>query len=340
MINIFSSLKIKNIEIKNRIVLPPMVRFSLIKNDGFVTTELINWYEKIASNGVGLIIIEASCVASDGKLRDNQIGIWQDDFISGLSEIAKVCKKYNVPSLIQIHHAGFDDKISSVPKETLKKILNQFIAAFKRAKKCGFDGIEIHGAHGYFLSQLNSKLYNTRDDEFGGSFYNRMRFNRLLIEGTKDLFDENFILGYRMGGNEPTLKEGIKIARYLEELGVDLLHISCGIPDPKFKSEAKVEVPNNFPMDWIIYLGTEIKKSVSIPVIGVRKIKIEEQASYLIENNMLDMVAIGRALIAKPAWISWAKENFDNRQLKGEEVTYEKLLKASKNITAWLKKKN
>ena len=116
-INIFTDFKIKNIHIKNRIVLPPMVRFSLIGNDGYVTEELIEWYGIIAKSGVGLIIVEASAVEERGKLRENQIGIWNDSFIEGLTKVANEIHKYDVPCMIQIHHAGFKEKISEVPEE-------------------------------------------------------------------------------------------------------------------------------------------------------------------------------------------------------------------------------
>jgi len=314
MNTIFSPYKIKNIDIKNRIVLPPMVRFSLVKKDGLVTKELVNWYEDVARNGVGLVIVEASCVASDGKLRPNQIGIWDDSFILGLSEISKVCHKWNVPAIIQIHHAGFKEEIATVDEKVLDKILDQFVEAFHRAKKCGFDGVEIHGAHTYLLSQLNSRLWNTREDKYGGNFEKRMYFNKELIERTKYLFDDNFILGYRMGGNEPHLEDGVEIARYLESIGVDLLHVSSGVPDPDYNSEIKIDIPEEFPLDWVIYLGTEIKKHVNIPVIGVRKVKTEKDASWLIENNYLDFVAIGRGLIARPHWMKWAEKQFKKRK--------------------------
>ena len=103
MTNILTPLKIKNIELKNRIVLPPLVRFSLIDEDGFVTDRLIEWYERIAQDEVGMIIVEATCVAEDGKLRENQLGLWDDKFIEGLKKVSDIGKKYNVPMLIQIH---------------------------------------------------------------------------------------------------------------------------------------------------------------------------------------------------------------------------------------------
>ncbi len=307
---LFDEYKIKNITMKNRVVLPPMVRFSLIGTDGIVTPELIKWYEDIAKNGVGMIIVEATCVSEDGKLRDNQIGIWDDKFIDGLSKVAEVCKKHKVPTLIQLHHAGFKEGIANVAEKKLDEILEDFVLAFERAKKCGFDGIEIHGAHTYLISQLHSRLWNTRTDKYGELVY----FTRELIKRTSSLFNENFILGIRIGGNEPTLKDGIYIAKEMEKLGVDLIHVSSGVPDPAFKQEEKVNMPEkNFPFDWVVYLGVEIKKNIDVPVIGVRGIKTEREASYLVEEGMLDLVAIGRAMIARPHWITWAKKNYEIR---------------------------
>lgn len=313
MPSIFTKLKIKNIELKNRIVLPPLVRFSLIGTDGYVTDDLIKWYEDVLVGGVGLVIVEATAVAEDGKLRENQLGIWNDTFINGLKKIADKCHEYNVPVLIQIHHAGFKERIRDIDKSILEDILDKFKIAFSRAKKAGFDGIEIHGAHTYLISQLNSRLWNTRTDEYGGSFENRMYFSKRLIEETKELFDDNFILGYRMGGNEPELSDGIEIAKYLEKLGIDLLHVSSGVPDPKYNRKEKIDVPSDFPLDWVIYMGTEIKKYVSIPVIGVRNIKKESQASWLVENNLLDLVAVGRAMIARPNWVNVARKEYELR---------------------------
>ena len=320
MTNILTPLKIKNIELKNRIVLPPLVRFSLIDEDGFVTDRLIEWYERIAQDEVGMIIVEATCVAEDGKLRENQLGLWDDKFIEGLKKVSDIGKKYNVPMLIQIHHAGFKEKIAEVSENILDDILEKFVLAFERAKKADFDGIEIHGAHTYLLCQLNSAMWNNRDDKYGGDFERRMFFNKVLIERTKYLFDDNFILGYRMGGNEPSLDDGIEIAKYLEKLGVDILHVSSGAPDPKFKQEVKIDnFPEDFPLDWVIYMGTVIKKYVNIPVIGVRKIKTEKEASWLIENNLLDCVAVGRAMIFQPHWMVKARESYLKRAGKKDE---------------------
>lgn len=313
MPKLFDSINIKNIKIKNRIVLPPLVRFSMVGKDGFVTDRVVEWYRDVCAGGTGLVIVEASAVAEDGKLRDNQLGIWDDKFIAGLKRIADICHEYEVPVLIQLHHAGFKEKIKDVSEHILDEILESFKRAFRRAREAGFDGIEIHGAHTYLISQLNSRLWNLRDDKYGGTFEKRMYFSKRLIEETRELFNDDFILGYRMGGNEPEVKDGIEIAKYLEKLGVDILHVSSGVPNPVFKQERKIEMPSEFPLDWVIYMGTEIKKHVDIPVIGVRKIKKETEASWLVENNLLDFVAVGRAMIARPNWGEAAKKEYEKR---------------------------
>lgn len=309
-VDIFSPYRIQNIEIKNRIVLPPLVRFSLVGKDGYVTEKLIQWYGEIAKSGVGLIIVEASAVEEEGKLRENQIGIWNDSFLEGLKKVAEEIHRYGVPCLIQIHHAGFQEGIAEVAEEVLDGILLSFEKAFQRAKDCGFDGVEIHGAHSYLLSQLHSKLWNTRKDKYGEEMY----FTKTLLERTRHLFDENFILGYRMGGNEPDLVDGIRHAKALEDLGVELLHVSTGIPREEYKRKVKLDFfPEDFPLSWVIYMGTEIKKHVKIPVIGVFGIKEESEASYLVENRLLDFVAVGRSMIAKPHWMDECRKDFARR---------------------------
>lgn len=286
-----------------------MVRFSIISNNGYVNEELIEYYESLAEGGNGLIIVEATCVAPDGKLRDNQLGLWDDSFMDGLKSVAEACRKHNVPSLIQIHHAGFKNRISEISEDVLDNILDLFVKAFARAKLCGFDGIEIHGAHGYLISQLANSEQNKRNDKYGGkTHYERLYFVRELINRTRALFNDDFLLAYRMGGNEPMLQDGIEIAKILEKEGVDILDVSTGIPLENIKKAEKVEVPDDFPLNWVIYLAYEIKKYVNIPVICVNKIKTEKTASYIIENNIADFVAIGRAQL--PRDYSWPEKAY------------------------------
>ena len=152
--------------------------------------------------------------------------------------------------------------------DDIKRVQESFLLAALRSEKAGFPGIELHGAHGYLIDQFMSPIVNHRTDKYGGNIENRMRFGLEIVEMIKAEVGKNFIIGYRMGGNEPTLEEGIAIAKALEDKGVDLLHVSAGI-----QGETVPKVPKEFCYNWIVYCGTEIKKAVEIPVIVVNGIK-------------------------------------------------------------------
>ncbi len=324
MADLFSPISIKGIEIKNRIVLPPMVRFGWSDEKGFVSDKHIKHYSQIAEGGAGLIIIEAVAVAEDGKLSEDQLGIWSDDFIDGISKIAEACHKYGAVVTAQIHHAGLQTPVavSKMPQapsdfkkngslaakalslEEIQKIQEQFVAAAGRAKKAGLDGIELHGAHGYLISQFMSSITNKRDDDYGGDLAGRSTFALQIIEMIKDSIEsDDFIIGYRMGSNEPTLDDGRKIAKILEDAGVDLLHVSSGL-----EGDTIPKPPLDFDFSWIVYCGTEVKKQVKIPVVVVARIKTPEQGKYLIENNLADFVAVGRAHLCDTDWANKARD--------------------------------
>ena len=320
MINLFTPVEIKKNKIKNRIVMPPMVCFKWSDDFGFVSEKHINHYEKRAQGGTGTIIIEATCVNKEGRLADSQLGLWSDEHIEGISKIAKACHKYSAVVLVQIHHAGLktpanvckpalapsdfeDEKTEAVALslEQIKEIQADFINAAIRAEKAGLDGIELHGAHGYLINQFASPVTNKRSDQYGGTIENRMNFVCEIIEGIKQAVDEKFIIGYRMGGNEPTLENGIEIAKILEASGVDLIHVSAGI-----SSGETPTVPEGFPNNWIVYMGTEIRKNVNVPVIVVNGINNPKQAAYLIENNLADFTAVGKAMLTDSEWANKA----------------------------------
>lgn len=323
MNRLFSEFNLKDFKIKNRIVMPPMVCFGWTDNKGLVTEDHIRHYEARARGGVGLIILEAICVNAAGRLADSQLGIWSDEHIAGLSQIADRCHKHGAVVIAQIHHAGLktpktvseealapsgyseDGKTArALTVEEIYSIQQDFVDAARRAKKAGLDGIELHGAHGYLISQFMSPLTNRREDGYGGNISSRMRFACEIIDMIKMEAGDDFILGYRMGGNEPTLENGIHIAKELEKRGIDLLHVSAGISSDKLP-----KTPEGFKFNWIVYCGTEIKKHVRIPVIVVNGIRTPQQAAQLIENNMADFTAIGRGLLADPEWVNKARED-------------------------------
>ncbi|MCX6247552.1 MAG: NADH:flavin oxidoreductase [Bacteroidetes bacterium] len=322
MPTLFSYYTLKKHTIKNRIVFPPVVCFHYAGGDGFVVDRNVEHYRARAEGGPGIIITEATAFWEEGRLAPFQLGIWSDAHIPGLSRIAGTVKKNNVLSLLQIHHAGLisPESVTTTPGgpsadekkpgsralsvDEIRVIRDAFIAGALRAKRAGFDGIELHGAHGYLLSQFASTFFNKRDDEYGGNFSGRMKLATEIIRGIRAVCGDDFIIDYRLGANAPSLEDGIEIARYLETLGIDLLHVSHGgslLNLPR--------TPRDFEYNWIVYSGTVIKTQVNTPVITVNEIKTPERASWLIENNKADFVALARPQMADPSWANHVKKN-------------------------------
>jgi len=326
MNNLFSSIEIKGTILKNRIVMPPMVRFDLGGGDGFVTDEHIVHYQARAKGGVGLVIVEATCVEKTARLSPHQLGLWSDDQIPGFQRIAEACHRYGTSVLVQIHHGGLNTHkdvtpalvapsdyrgqtrgvVSSARALTVPEILNiqgEFTAAALRAKKAGLDGVELHGAHGFLISQFFSPLVNKRTDSYGGDLRNRSRFVVEIVTTMRREVGNNFIIGCRMGCNEPDIETSIEIAKILEECGIDLLHVSSGFG---FMDQG-LKVPTDFNYSWIVYGGTQIKKHVHVPVIVVNGIRTPEQAAYLVEQGLTDLVAVGTGQLHDPEWVKKAR---------------------------------
>ena len=322
MTNLFSTFRLRNKEIKNRIVFPPVVCFNYSGEDGFVKERNIEHYRLRAEGGSGIIITEATAVMKEGRLAPFQLGIWSDEHIPGLQKIASIVKQNGALALIQIHQAGLITPESVTPVasgpsiseqnprsrcltiEEIHTIRDAFISGALRAKKAGFDGIELHGAHGYLLNQFASSFFNKREDEYGKDIQGRMKLAIEIIHGIRKICGIDFIIGYRLGANTPTLDDGIEIAKLLEHEGVDILHVSHGgilLNLPR--------TPKDFQFNWVVYSGTQIKTHSNIPVIAVNEIKTADRASFLIENDLVDFVAIARPQLADPAWANHVLNN-------------------------------
>jgi 2,4-dienoyl-CoA reductase-like NADH-dependent reductase (Old Yellow Enzyme family) len=237
-----------------------------------------------------------------------------------MANIAQIVSSAGALSLLQIHHAGLvtpesvhpvakapsadpaNPRSVSMEPDEIVALRDAFIAAAVRAKLAGYHGVELHGAHGYLLNQFASSLFNKRDDDYGGTPGKNLRLASEIIHGIRQSCGPEFMIGYRMGANSPTLDDGIRVANILQEAGIDILHVSHGgslqnIPRP----------PRDFPFNWIVYSGTVIRKSVQIPVIVVNEIKTPERANWLIENDLTDFIALGRPQLADPAWVNKVK---------------------------------
>jgi len=320
MLALFNSFLLKGIPVRNRVILPPMVCFGYAGSDGKVTDRNVNHYRERAEGGSGIIVTEATCVMENGRITASQLGIWSDSHIPGLSRIAEAVKGAGAVSLIQLHHSGIlasadinpspagasaDPKIQGSREMThqeIKEVREAFVNGAIRAREAGFDGVQLHGAHGYLLCQFASTFYNKREDEFNGDVPSRMRLAEEIIRDIRKACGESFILAYRMGANSPSIEDGIAIAGFLEQQSVDLLDVSHGgslitLPRP----------PAEFPFNWICYGGTVIHEHVAVPVSVVNEIHSPERANYLIENKLADFVNIGRPQLADPHWVSKAQ---------------------------------
>jgi NADPH2 dehydrogenase len=326
MSSLFSEISIRNMKIKNRIVMPPMVCSGFTGEDGLFTLKNIERYRDRARGGVGLMIIEATCINKTGRLSPTQLGLWSDDQIKGFRRIADYCHEYECKVLVQLHHAGMavaseisedavapsDFQGSSLLNQNIRaralslteiaKIQDEYVAAAVRARKAGLDGIELHGAHGYLISQFFSPLVNKRDDDYGGSLVKRTRFTTEIISKIRQAVGPDFIISCQMGCDEPDTESSIQIAQELEKGGVDMLHISKGMTDYIAGEAVEINVPKYFHYNSIVFRGAQIKEKVKVPVILVNGIKTPLDAGFLVEHNYADFAAIGRGLLVDPEW--------------------------------------
>ncbi|WP_338754781.1 NADPH dehydrogenase NamA [Bacillus sp. FJAT-52991] len=311
---LFESYKIKNITLNNRIVMSPMCMYSA-GNDGKVTDWHLVHYPTRAIGQVGLIMIEATAVTPAGRISEQDLGIWNDDHIEGLSKLVSMIKVHGAKTAIQLAHAGrksmvngeiiapsplpFDEKMKT-PKEMTSEEVHQTVEAFaegaKRAKKAGFDIIEIHGAHGYLINQFLSPLTNEREDEYGGSVENCFRFLKAVIEAVQQEWDGPLFVrisatDYHEHGLNA--EDYIEFAKRMKELGVDLIDVSSGAVVP-----AQINV---FP-GYQVKLAETVKHGAHIPVGAVGIITSGPQAEEILQNDRADLIFLGRELLRDPYW--------------------------------------
>lgn len=322
--NLFSPVKIGSMVLKNRLSMPAMYT-KYANADGSVNQRVIKYFEERARNGVGLIVLENTCVDWDyGRAPGNPITIHSDRFSPQLSELVEIIHRYDVKIIPELHHAGrqqtcenIDGRQPIAPSAIQSKIggdmpremteqdiadaINSYAQAAKRAKMIGFDGVELHGAHGYLIASFISPLTNKRQDRWGGSLENRCRFAVEVIKAIRCEVGNNFPILFRMSGEEwtpgsLTLSESTIYAQALEAAGADALDISGGYYESVVGSPMQGQ-----PLDRMIYMGAAIKKVVSIPVISCGSMGFSpELAEKLIASGTVDLLQFGRALLADP----------------------------------------
>ena len=313
MVSLLDPLEVKGLTLKNRIIMPPM-QTNLATTKGAVTDELIEHYVR-RSEALGLVIAEHSYVSLDGKLMDRQLGIYDESLVSGLEKLSSSINAVGTPVVIQINHAGGKasreitgmQPVAPSPSENarhlkvkeIESLVEAYSLAAERAIRAGFDGVEIHGAHGFLLNQFYSPLTNRRHDRYGGSLENRIRFPLDVVKRVKKKLGKRLLL-YRLGSVDlnpagTQIEDSKKFAVKLEAAGVDIIDVSGGL-----SGDSPAQLQNI--QGYFIPQAREIKKVVDVPVIGVGGITEPEYANNMIRDKKVDLVAIGRALLNDPDW--------------------------------------
>lgn len=334
--HLFSSITINGMTLKNRAVMPPMGT-GYGNTDGTISDRLLSYLSRRAQGGTGLIITEVCAVVPRGKGFPNEIGVWSDEFIPGLARIPEAMHRYGAKAALQLHHAGretFEAAAGAMPEapsaipsvilgqpseamslERIAEVIDAFARAAGRARQAGFDAVELHGAHGYLLNQFLSPFSNKREDQYGGSDENRMRFILEIITAVRKVVGRDFPVWIRVSADELVrggydLSFMLKVAPKLVEAGIDAIHCSVGVySTPGGLSIASMDTDPGFNL----FRARALKEVVNVPIIGVGRINNPEFADQAIARGDADLISFGRQHLTDPDFINKAHEgNLDD----------------------------
>jgi 2,4-dienoyl-CoA reductase-like NADH-dependent reductase (Old Yellow Enzyme family)/thioredoxin reductase len=309
--------------LRNRIVMAPM-EVQLASVHGAVTQRTIEYYARRANGGAGLVIVEASYVAVSGKAFGCQLGIDRDALVAGHVELVESIQRAGAKAALQIHHAGAradpaltggttvgpsavaEEGVRTIPRplaeEEIHGLADDYARAALRARRAGYDAVEIHGAHGYLIHGFLSAVSNRRTDAYGGNAENRMRFAALVIAKVRQAVGARFPVLFRMSAEGGYgIDEAAEIASALAQCGVDAIHVSVGGTAPISLVPADAS-PMARPEGWLTGHAQAIRNRVPVPVIAVGEIRHPDFAEQVLTKGQADFVALGRPLIADPDW--------------------------------------
>ena len=324
--HIFSPLTVKNMTIKNRIVMMPMGT-NYGEQNGEMSFLHINYYEQRAKGGTGLIIVEnASIDSPQGSNGTTQLRIDHDNYLPRLFKFCENIHRYGTKIAIQINHAGASAVSSRInmqpvsasdvpskeggeiprplPKDEILHIVKKYGEAAKRAQTAGFDAVEIHAGHSYLISQFLSPITNKRTDEFGGSVENRTRFCRMVIDEVRKQVGPFFPIMLRLSADElmeggNTLEDTLEYLDYLQE-EVDIFDVSCGL-----NGSIQYQIDANYlPDGWRSYMAKAVREKFNKPCISMGNVRDPKVAERILADGDADLIGMGRGLIADPAWVN------------------------------------
>ena len=327
---LFTPFSLKELLLKNRIVMPPMCMYRA-GNDGIVTEWHMLHYGTRAVGQVGLIIVEATGIEPRGRISNRDLGIWEDGHISGLKKLVEIVHAQGAKVAIQLAHAGRKSEVqdttpvapsalafneeykmpAELSTEEIQEVIAKFSAAARRAVQAGFDAIEIHGAHGYLINQFLSPLTNLRKDEYGGSPENRVRFLDEVLEAIHAVIPERMPVIVRVSAEEyhqdgNGTQDIAAMLKLVKHRGIDLVNVSSGAVIPVVpRAYAGYQIP----------FALKIKEMTDLPVLGGGLITEAAQAMQVAKTGV-DLVYLGRELLRNPYWVLQAAH------VLGEEVQW------------------
>jgi dimethylglycine catabolism A len=325
--------RIGEVEIRNRIVLPPMTTRTA-DAAGFVTDDTIAYYLARVAGGVGLITVEMAAPEKAGRHRHCELGIYDDRFLPGLARLVEAIHRGGAKASIQLGHGGGHTRKdicgeepiapSAIPhpvfevtfetivpeamtKARIERTKTAFVEAARRAQRAGFDCVEIHAAHGYLISQFHNVFENRRSDEYGGTLENRARFGLEILRAVKAAVSGMPVI-YRISVEDffpdgMHVAEGQQVAIWAAEAGADALHVTAG-HYRSLPSAAMMIPPMRLPEATFLHYAADIKARVEIPVIAVGRLGDPAKATEAVARGKADFIALGRALIADPEWVN------------------------------------
>lgn len=317
MVKLSEPFLLKSLELKNRIVMPPMCQYSVQAKDGAPNDWHFVHYVSRAIGGAGLVIMEMTDVEPDGRITDFDLGLWSDDHIPAFRRIVEEVHKYGAKIGVQIAHAGRKAQDAAVPvgpsdipvtpqwktpralaAAEVKDMVGKFREAARRAVEAGFDTIELHGAHGYLIHQFHSPMINNRSDEYGRD---PSAFGVEVIQAVKSVMPDGMPLILRISAVEYMdggydLEHSLRVAADYKAAGVDMFHVSSGGEGP-----AGSRKPGNHP-GYQVPFARAFKDKLGVPVTAVGLLDDAKLAEATVGNGDADLVAVGRGMLRDPYW--------------------------------------
>lgn len=340
MTTLFEMTKLGNVELQNRFVRSATWE-GLAGPGGYATERLTRVLMDLAKGGVGLIITGHSYISEEGQAGPFQLGIYHDDQIPGCKQLSSAVHQTGGKIVMQLAHAGCRaaSKLTGRPpigpsamemeghvycsemtREEIRKVARAFGKAAARAKEAGFDGVQIHAAHGYLLSQFLSPFFNKRQDEYGGSVENRTRMLMDAVEAVRKSVGNNFAVLIKINSEDFldggfTVTDMITTAQLLEQKGVEAIELSGGTFYSGAYSPSRVEKATTCKDEEVYYLSaaTRYKEKIRTPLILVGGIRSYDVAEKLVTEGTADYIALCRPLISEPGLVNRWKSGDTNR---------------------------